>query len=105
MPGGICSIITFIVLTYYMAVTMLTHSLSVSYVTTSSTTLLTAESATFNVSTDKLQVFSMLYSTNDTITANMDAYVGGVYLQEIFDASTKKQTLNYIQAVQCAGIN
>lgn len=45
----------------------------------------------------------MLYSTNETISANMDAYVGGVYLQETFDASTKTQSLNYIPAVQCSG--
>lgn len=80
VPGGICSVITFLVLTYYIVVTVLTHTLSVSYVTTSSTQLLTEDYTTFTISTDKLQVYSMLYSANDIIANNIDAYVGGVYL-------------------------
>lgn len=83
VPGGICSIITWILLTYYIVVTVMTHSFHATYVETSQTGLLSnpsnVEYQVFNITTDQLQMYGLIYSSNLTIASNLDAYVGGVF--------------------------
>ena len=83
MPGGICSIITWILLTYYIVVTVMTHTFNNTYVETSQTGLLSNPSnmqyEVFNITADQLQMYGLVYSSNLTIGSNLDAYVSGVF--------------------------
>ena len=47
-------------------------------------------------------MYTYLESTNSTISANIDAYVEGVYIQEFYDAAGKIRNQTYLQAVNCS---
>ena len=80
--------------------TLLTHRTNDIYVSSSSKDLV-ANNEVFNITSDQLQVFSLIYSTNSTINDNLDAYIGGTFLQITYDPVTQNKTFDYIQPSSC----
>lgn len=102
VQGGICSIITGVVLTYYIITTFITHSVDVTYTTQTQQKLLESSDNVFDISNKQMQIYSLIYSSNTTIYNDLDSYVEGVYMQDHYDAATGTRNQIFYQAEKCS---
>ena len=96
--------VTAALLTYYIVCTAITHTIEVTYVVSTNNALLDLDSNIFNVNRNNMQVYTKFVTNNSTISANIDAYVGGVYMQDFFNSSDKTRTQTFIPAVLCSSL-
>lgn len=102
MQGGICSIITGVVLAYYIITTIITHSVEVQFTTQTNSKLLDTSNNRFIIPVHQMQMYSLIQSSNSTINDNINAYVEGVYVQDQYNAATKSRNQTFYQAIKCS---
>ena len=66
-------------MSYYVTTTIITYTVDSTYVMSTNLSLV-GDTSQFNVTDEQFKVVNILYSRNDTILDNLDAYVGGVYI-------------------------
>ena len=97
VQGGICSIISAVLLTYYILVTLITHTVDLTYSETMTQTVINpSDPVVFTIPTSLLQVYSSVRSIDASVQANLDQYVGGVYIAESFNITTLVKDITYI---------
>jgi len=66
-------------MSYYVTTTIITYTVDSTYVMSTNLSLV-GDTSQFNVTDEQFKAVNILYSRNDTILGNLDAYVGGVYI-------------------------
>lgn len=104
IPGCVCTFISFLLLSFFIMTNIVKYSDPEYYVFFRSTNRslidLTAP-PTYTMSIDQYNLFTSLSSTNATVAANLDAFYGGVYIQQTQSPATNALTYEYIFPVPC----
>ena len=80
VPGGICSLITAFSLFYYILVNIISYWVNQTYEVRSSTQAIYKNQDEFTISLNQLNLLTKIMSDDETISANMDSYVSGIYI-------------------------
>ena len=84
---------------------MLAITFTNTYVVQSQQRLADFQTNIFSIPREKVQLFAQISTSNTTISANLDAYVTGVFVQDFYSSASSDHSLTYIPAVDCSSLS
>ena len=103
MNGAILTVLSALILTYYFSVNVVEYVFYQDYTHASYKETFTQndEQALYTIDSKQMQILTNITSDDPTIMQDLNQYVGGIYIQTVYNNSDQTKQYYYYKAVDC----
>ena len=102
--GAILTVLSAFLLIYYFSVNVVQYVFFQNYTHTTSKSTFTRDDETqdlFTIEPNQMQILTNLTSSDQDIFDNIEQYVGGIYVQMVYNVTNQDTNYTYFKAVDC----